>query len=203
MVTSIRSTSVAARAQQDPQFVDLAPRQFLMIDGSGNPNTSPEYRDAVSALYSLAYSLKFALKKRGVEFSVGPLEGLWWTDDMATFDAQRKDEWRWTMMIGQPDEVTPELFEQVVKEVARKKALPALGKVRLAIFSEGHAAQILHIGSYATEGPTVARLHRFIHDHGGSFDGREQKHHEIYISDPSRTAPERLRTIVRQPIAPA
>ncbi len=175
--------------------------QFLAIDGAGDPNTSSEYRDAISALYSVAYALKFALKKSGIDFHVSPLEGLWWADDMVHFSADQKGKWKWTMLIAQPDEVTRERVEQVVQDVARKKSLPALQHVRLITFHEGRCAQILHVGPYAAEGPTIERLHQFIHEHGGEFDGSQQKHHEIYLGDPSRTSPERLKTIIRQPIA--
>ena len=123
--------------------------KFLMIDGTGDPNTSSEYRDAISALYSLAYALKSGLKKSGVEFKVSPLEGLWWADDMAEFSAERKGAWHWTMMIAQPNEVTPEVLEKVVQDLRQKKSLPALQRIRLITFAEGAAAQILHVGPYA------------------------------------------------------
>jgi hypothetical protein len=128
------------------------------------------------------------------------LEGLWWAEDMAEFSIERKADWRWTMMIAQPEAVTPALFQTVLQQVRRKKALPGLERVRLETFAEGLAAQVLHRGPYAAESPTIERLHRFIHTHGAGFDGRHQKHHEIYVSDPTRTPPERLETILRQPV---
>ncbi len=175
--------------------------QFLMIDGAGDPNTAPEYAAAIQALYSVAYTAKFTLKKtRGIDYPVMPLEGLWWAEDMTLFGVDGKDDWQWTMMIMQPDDVTPEVIEAARHEAARKKENPSLAQLRLAPFHEGLAAQILYVGPYASEGPTIAALHAFIKEHGYSLTG---KHHEIYLGDPRRTAPERLRTIIRQPIRAA
>jgi hypothetical protein len=188
-----------ASAKQ-PVIVDVPPMQFLMIDGAGDPNTSQAYHAALEALYALAYTLKFALKKTAeLNYRVAPLEGLWWSDAMADFTTANKDAWQWTMLIAQPSIVTPDLVEQARAEVQRKKAPPALAQVRLATFHEGLAAQILHIGPYATEAPTIQRLHAFIHAQGGTFDGLRQKHHEIYLGDPRRAAPEKLKTVIRQP----
>jgi hypothetical protein len=190
------------KAGTDPRFVEMPAMTFLMIDGAGDPNTTAAYPDAVAAPYALAYALKFALKKSaGLDYRVAPLEGLWWADDMAAFSMERKGDWWWTLMITQPPAVTRALVDAVREEVRRKKVLPALGRVRLASFAEGRAAQVLHRGPYAAEGPAIERLHRFIRERGETFDGRRQKHHEIYLSDPTRAAPERLRTILRQPVA--
>jgi hypothetical protein len=181
-------------------LVEVPRLNFLMIDGTGNPNTAPAYTQAVEALYSLSYALKFMLKKapESLDYTVAPLEGLWWTDNMADFSVDNKDIWKWTMMIMQPESVTPQLFEQALEQTARKKDLPALNKVRLESFEEGLAAQIMHLGPYADEGPTIARLHAFIQENGYQLSG---KHHEIYLSDPRRSAPEKMRTIIRQPAA--
>lgn len=185
-------------------LVDVPPMLFLMMDGSGDPNTSPEYGQAIEALYGLSYTVKFLLKRvLGGDYTVMPLEGLWWTPDMESFSAARKSDWLWTAMIAQPPALTAELFERVRAEASQKKLLPALGRVRLVEFHEGLCAQIMHIGPYAAEEPTIARLHNFIHTHGFTFGGRTQKHHEIYLSDPRRTAREKMKTIVRQPITPA
>jgi hypothetical protein len=171
---------------------------FVMIDGKGDPNTSQEYADAIQALYSLSYTLKFAIKKElGRQYVVGPLEGLWWMDDMADFE-RRKGDWLWTAMISQPDEVTPERFDLAAQEAGRKKELPALTLARLERFREGPCAQIMHVGPFSAEGPTIAALHAFISEQGGTFDGVRQKHHEIYLSDPRRSAPDKLKTIIRQ-----
>jgi hypothetical protein len=170
-----------------------------MIDGHGDPNRSPRYQTAVQALYAVSYRLKFAIKRAGgPDYMVAPLEGLWWTQDMASFSVEDKSDWDWAMMIMQPTEATPELVEQTVREVAQKKQLPAAAELRLQRYPEGASAQILHLGPYADEGPTIARLHAFIHEQGYQLRGR---HHEIYLADPRRTAPERLKTIIRQPVS--
>jgi len=178
-------------------LVDVPPLNFLMIDGHGNPNTSPDYTAALEALYSLAYTIKFALKPKGIDFVVGPSEGLWWMEDMRQFSQENKDRWDWTMMIVQPEEVTQEVFEDAKIQVAKKKDLPALPGMRLETYHEGLSAQILYYGSYSDEGPTIARMHAFIHESGYELRG---KHHEIYLGDPRRTAPEKLKTVIRQPI---
>jgi hypothetical protein len=180
-------------------FVDVPVMNFLMIDGHGDPNTSQSYKDAVEALYAVSYALKFDLKKQGLDYKVGPLEGLWWSEDMGKFSLDKKGDWLWTMMIAQPDEVTPEKLSEIITLVRQKKTLPALDKIRLAKMKEGNAAQIMHLGPYSSEGPTIQKLHDWIFKHGYHFDGREQKHHEIYFGDPRRMAPENLKTILRQP----
>lgn len=178
--------------------VDVPPMNFLTIDGAGNPNTAAEYKQAVEALYSLAYTLKFAIKKtQQTDYGVMPLEGLWWVPDMATFSTERKDDWLWTMMILQPDFITPEQVEDARAAAAKKKDLPALPKVRFESFHEGLAVQILHVGPYSAEGPTLAGMHTFIRRNGWELHG---KHHEIYLSDPARTVPDKLKTVLRQPV---
>jgi hypothetical protein len=192
------------RARRTPALIEVPGLSFLMIDGHGDPNHSQRYQQAVQALYAVSYAIKFALKKHlGLTDRVGPLEGLWWAQDMTEFSVQRKGDWDWTMMIRQPAGVTPELAEQTAQQVAAAKQLPAAREVRLERFTEGPAAQVLHLGPYSAEAPTVAALHAFIHAQGRSFDGRRHKHHEIYLGDPRRTAPERLRTIIRQPVSHA
>ncbi|HEY1388000.1 MAG TPA: GyrI-like domain-containing protein [Ktedonobacterales bacterium] len=190
-----------APSAKEANMVTAPAMSFLMIDGAGDPNTSPDYQQALETLYGVAYPLKFLLKReQSLDYVVMPLEGLWWTPDMADFTAANKAAWLWTMMIMQPDEVTPELFARAVAQARRKNDTPALGKLRLEQFDEGLAAQIMYLGPYAAEGPTITRLHQFIQDHGYTFDGLRQKHHEIYLSDPRRTAPEKLKTIIRQPV---
>lgn len=189
------------KAPESPELVTVPPLTFLMIDGRGDPNTAAEYQDAVAALYALSYALKFALKKtRGLAYRVGPLEGLWWSDDMAEFSVERKDDWNWTMMIGQPDAVTADWFDRIRQDVGRKKALATLPHARLQRFDEGLSAQVLHVGPFSAEGPTITLLHEFISSQGY---GMRQKHHEIYLSDPRRTAPEKWKTIIRQPVVAA
>lgn len=190
------------RATREPQLVQVPRMTFLMVDGTGDPNTSAAFKDAVAALYSLSYTLKFALKaQQGLNYRVSPLEALWWAEDMREFSVTRKADWQWTAMIAQPDAVTLEQFADALIEVRRKKGLPGLDRVRLEPFEEGPAAQVLHLGPYAEEGPTIEKLHRFIREHGYMFDGAVQKHHEIYLGDPRRAAPEKLKTIIRQPVA--
>lgn len=189
------------RATTKPQLVQVPALRFLCLDGHGDPNTSQAYAAAVQALYSVSYAAKFAVKKAGgPEFKVSPLEGLWWAADMSTFLTGDKSEWDWTMMIRQPDAVTGDLVTRLADEVAANKSMPVAKELRLISFEEGAAAQVLHVGPYDTEGPTIARLHEFIQAQGFTLDGR---HHEIYLGDPRRSAPERLRTIIRQPYAAA
>jgi hypothetical protein len=179
-------------------IVEVPPMNFIMIDGQGNPNTSAEYAASLQALYSAVYTLKFMIKKELlVDYPVMASEGLWWMDDMREFSLARKDDWKWTMMIMQPEVVTPQLFAHAVDEAMKKKGQPALLKLRLECYHEGLAAQIMYFGPYADEGPTISRLHQFIEESGHI---RYGKHHEIYMSDPRRTAPEKLRTVIRQPM---
>lgn len=178
--------------------VDVPCMNFLMVDGSGDPNRTPAYVEAIEALYAIAYALKFKVKKGPLEvdYAVMPLEGLWWVDDMRLFSAEQKEAWQWTMMIAQPAFVTAQLFAETVSEVKQKKALPALSKIKFEPYHEGLATQIMYIGPFADEGPTIAKLHAYIGENGHTLQG---KHHEIYLSDPRKTAPEKLKTIIRQP----
>lgn len=173
--------------------------KFLMVDGQGDPNSAPEYIDAIQTLYPVAYRTKFFCKAElGKDFAVMPLEGLWWADDMENFAAD-KSKWSWTMMIMQPDFVTADIIDEVVAEVRDKKNPASIGKIRLEEYEEGSAAQVMYVGSYSDEGPTIENLHEFIAENGGVFDGHDQKHHEIYLGDPRRTDPAKLKTIIRQP----
>ncbi|MEP7239847.1 MAG: GyrI-like domain-containing protein [Devosia sp.] len=178
--------------------VDVPRLSFLMLDGAGDPNTSAEYAAAIGALYSVAYTLKFTIKKspHPVDYAVMPLEGLWWARDMTAFTGASKDRWQWTTMILQPDLVTGELFETARAEAARKKPNHALALLRFESFAEGRSAQLMHLGPYAAETENIRKLHAFIAEQGGTLAG---KHHEIYLSDPRRSAPEKLKTIIRQP----
>ena len=183
--------------KKKPTIVDVPEMSFLMIDGHGDPNTSQEYQEAMEALYGMAYTTKFASKALGKDFVVPPLEGLWWMADMSDFAAANKDQWDWTMMVVQPDWVTGGLVEQAREELALRKNPPALSRVRLEHYHEGLSVQIMYVGPYADEDATIARMHEHVHAEGYELAG---KHHEIYLSDPRRTAPERLRTVIRQPI---
>ena len=171
-----------------------------MIDGHGDPNTSDEYRRALETLYPVAYALKFLSKKElDRDYVVMPLEALWWADDMDAFTAARdKSQWDWTVMIVTPDWLSDEHFEAARDTVRRKGGAPALDALRLEALDEGLAVQTLHLGPYDDEGPVLDAMHHdFIPAHSLRMTGR---HHEIYLSDARRTAPEKLRTILRQPV---
>jgi hypothetical protein len=175
---------------------------FLMVDGEGDPGKSEAFTQAVEALFSLSFTIKFACKKSGrPDYAVMPLEGLWWADDMTAFTAEprggRRDEWKWTLMIRQPGFITRELVQEAREELRGKKKLPAMGKVRLKSFTEGLSAQLLHVGPFEQEGPEIARIHAEIAARGKKPRG---KHHEIYLSDMRRTAPGKWKTILRQPM---
>jgi hypothetical protein len=190
-----------APSSRDFVLVDVPPLSFLMVDGAGDPDTAPAYRHAVEALYAASYALKFASRRElGRDHVVCPLEGLWWAEDPSVFGRRAKDEWRWTMMIMQPGWMTADMVAQSLATTAASKDLPALPLLRFETYDEGRAVQILHVGPYDAETPVLARLHQeYLPSHGLDFNGR---HHEVYLSDPRRTAPERLRTILRQPVRP-
>ncbi len=179
--------------------VDVPTMKYLMVDGTGDPNTSPAYAKAVEALFAVSYAIKFIVKKgpAGIDYGVMPLEGLWWANNRSTFTTKNKSNWKWTMMIMQPDFVTCALIDRAVEDVRRKKALAALGNVRCAPLTEGTCAQIMHVGPFSAEGPTIQRLHLFIADCGCAPVG---KHHEIYLSDIRKTDPGKWKTIIRQPM---
>lgn len=202
-----KKTLDAYRAKRGEfRIVEVPPMQYLMIDGVGDPNTSPAYSEAVSALFPLAYTLKFASRNElGIDTVVMPLEGLWHASDMESFTTHRdKSAWQWTLMIMVGDHITPSMFADAVESVARKAAkkkerVPALGAVRLETLDEGTSVQTLHVGPFDDEGPVLDDLHhRFIPEHGLTMSGL---HHEIYLSDLRRTDPAKLRTILRQPVS--
>lgn len=185
------------RARKAPEIVEIPARRYLMIDGAGDPNTAAEYRQAVETLYPLAYGLRAAVKKAsGDAYVVLPLEALWWAEDMADFTTRNKSNWLWTAMIGLPDAVTDAMVKETVPAVIEKKRLAAGERVRVERFAEGTVGQVLHVGPYSAEGPTIAALHSFIEERGYVLSG---KHHEIYLSDPRKADPAKLRTILRQP----
>ena len=179
--------------------VDVPCMSFLMVDGEGNPNTATSYGDAVEALYSVSYALKSASKRElGQDYVVAPLEGLWSATDPSAFGRRAKDEWRWTMMILQPRWIAPEMVDKAIETVQTKKGRPALPLLRFSEHEEGKAVQILHIGSYDEEAPTLNRLHQeYMPAHGYDFNGR---HHEIYLGDHRKTEASKLKTILRQPV---
>ncbi len=177
--------------------VNVPTMNFLMIDGEGGPDTE-DYSNAVEALFMVSYSLKFAVKKGGmdIDYSVMPLEGLWWADDMDSFHANYKSAWKWTMMMMQPEFVTRAMVEDAISSVETKKNPPALPLMRFQSFDEGQCAQILHIGPFSEEGPTIARIHEYIKQKS-ELRGR---HHEIYLSDIRRADPAKWKTVIRQPM---
>ncbi|MCD9154455.1 GyrI-like domain-containing protein [Aeromicrobium duanguangcaii] len=185
------------------EVVTVPPMTYLMVDGEGDPNRAPRYQDALGTLYPTAYALKFLSKTElDRDYVVPPLEGLWWSDDFATFTSQRdKSRWSWTMMILVPDWITDYHLDRARSSVTAKGGAPLLDEMRLESLDEGRCVQTLHVGSYDDEGPVLAAMHdEFIPAHGLRMTGR---HHEIYLGDPRRTAPERLRTILRQPVEAA
>ncbi|MCC6613080.1 MAG: GyrI-like domain-containing protein [Anaerolineae bacterium] len=186
---------------KDFSVVEVPPLRFLMIDGAGDPNTSPAYTDAVSALFGVANAIKFAVKKAGLlDYAVMPLEGLWWAEDMTQFSTDDKSNWLWTVMVAQPEVVSEAHVEAALAAVKRKAPSPALDRVRFEIFHEGLSVQIMHIGPFTAEGPTIARLHgEFMPAHGYVEAGQ---HHEIYLTDVRRAAPEKWKTVLRQPVRP-
>lgn len=184
---------------KDFVVVEVPRMNFLMIDGQGNPVDAGEYGEAVAALYGVAYKLKFMSKQElGRDYVVPPLEGLWWAQDMSAFVRDDRENWLWTMMIMTPDWITAEMVEEACQAVEKAKHPPALSKIRFGPFEEGLSVQIMHIGPYLDEAPIIARLHNeFLPENGLVENGH---HHEIYLSDPRKVAPERLKTVLRQPV---
>ena len=182
------------------EIVEVPKMNFLMVDGEGDPNKAKSFSDAIEALYPVSYTLKFMVKKgeMGIDYGVMPLEGLWWADDMSAFTSGNKDAWKWTVMIMQPEFITPKMVEAAIGEVEKRKNPVALPLVRFETFHEGKCAQIMHIGPFSEEGPTIEKVHQFIEEQGSQ---RVGKHHEIYLSDIRRAAPEKWKTIVRQPMS--
>lgn len=182
-------------------MVDVPEMQFLMFDGMGSPGDSKEYQDALAALYPIAFKTKFLSKAKGKDYVVPPLEGLWWADNMDDFVEGDREKWKWTMMIMQPDWITQDMITEAINTTKEKKPelRDFLSKLRLEKFKEGKAAQIMHIGPYSEEGPTVQKVHDFIQKEGGKFDGHKNKHHEIYLSDPRKANPATMKTVIRQP----
>lgn len=204
MKTDVKKTLDSYRARQGEfRIVDVPPLGYLMVDGHGDPNTSEEYREAIAALYPVAYALKFASKQDlGRDYVVPPLEALWWASSMDLFTTARdKSRWEWTAMIMVPDWIGGDLVAAAVARVAGKVSSATLDRLRLDTLDEGRCVQTLHVGPYDAEGEVLAAMHHeFIPAAGLRMTGR---HHEIYLSDPRRVEPARLRTILRQPVATA
>ena len=187
------------RAGDAPTRLTVPPLRLLMVDGAGDPNTTPGYGDAVGTLYAVSYGVRGMVKQSGgLPWTVMPLEGLWWAEDMAIFSTDDRSGWLWTMMIAQPDVVTAEMVASALTAAKAKGRAPSADLLRLEVYDEGDAVQVMHHGPYADEGPTIAALHRAVTDLGLALRG---KHHEIYLNDPRRVAPAAMRTILRQPVA--
>jgi len=186
------------------ETVDVPNFNFAMIDGGiepgQTPETSQEFQNAMGALYGASFTLKFMSKlrkKNPIDYTVMALEGLWWTDS-GEFDFKKKEQWRWTMMIMQPQHITKEMFQEALQQVRKKRDNPALSRIRLESFHEGLSMQIMHVGPYSEEPRTIEKMYGFARENGYALRG---KHHEIYLGDPRRAKPEKLRTILRHPIA--
>ncbi len=186
---------------QEPVIVEVPEMQFLIIDGMGSPGDSKEYQDALAVLYPVSFRTKFISKDKGKDYVVPPLEGLWWAEDMNDFTEGNRDKWKWTMMIRQPDWINPDMIKEAMAITKEKKPelSKLLPKLRLEKYKEGKAAQIMHIGPYSEEGPTIQKVHDLIKKEGGKFDGLKAKHHEIYLSDPRKANPATMKTVIRQP----
>lgn len=183
---------------EQPEVIDVPSMQYLMIDGKGSP-AAADFEHAIQAMYGVFFTIKFGRRKAGMgpDYSGAPLEGLWWMGDNTSFDVTKKDQWQWTLMLWQPDFITPKDLIAAVTQLKVKKPNPMLDKIRLETIDEGLAVQVMHIGPYSEEGPTVERLHAFAKEQGLVLTG---KHHEIYMGDPRRAKPEKLKTILRQPV---
>ncbi|MBG6084759.1 GyrI-like domain-containing protein [Zhihengliuella flava] len=189
--------------------LEVPAMRYLMLDGHGDPNTSPLYAASLAALYPTGYAVKFASKEElGRDYVVPPLEGLWWADSMDSFTTARdKSAWKWTLLLMVPEWIDHDLVNAAAARARTRAAakrgmvqaaLERMGEIRLETLTEGDCVQTLHVGPYDDEAATLARLHHeFIPDQGLRMTGR---HHEVYLSDPRRVPPERLRTILRQPV---
>ena len=204
--TASRTTHLSEYAQllkapARPQLVTVPAVKVLAIDGRGAPEKSREFQDAIGALFSMSYTARFAFKNRSFfrEYHVTPLEGLWWsTKRDAKWEELAYDEWRWTLFIAQPDFLNDSLCEEIIEALEKRNRLtPAVKRVRFEVFNEGRAVQMMHVGPYAAEAPTIKAIHEFIEAEGMQATG---KHHEIYLGDPRRAKPENLKTILRQPV---
>ncbi|MFW9781567.1 MAG: GyrI-like domain-containing protein [Candidatus Heimdallarchaeota archaeon] len=186
---------------KEPVLIHVPEMQFIMIEGKGSPGDSQQYSDAIGTLYPIAYKLKFLSKGKSKDYVVPPLEGLWWADDMKDFIEGNRDKWKWTMMIMTPKWVTSRMYEEAKRFALAKKSelKESITKVRLEKYHEGKSAQIMHIGPYSEEHHTIMKLHNYIKEQGGNFDGYKHKHHEIYLSDPRKANPATMKTIIRQP----
>ena len=192
---------VLYRATRDPALVEVPPFDFVIIEGKGDPRTSGDFEAAIGALYAFSYPVVIPMKKAGrVDLKVGPLEGLWWAEEMGVFDPANEDRsaWCWSLMIRQPADIPGDVLDNAVAMMTKKVGIAVAARVRLEPFDEGRCAQLMHIGPYSEEGPNIARLHQFVAAQGLKLRGH---HHEIYLSDPRRGVPAKMRTILRHPVS--
>ena len=183
-----------------PVIIKIPEMMFFMIDGIGDPNTAQEYKDAVETLYNISYALKMKVIKKETpskDYVVPPLEGLWYMPKMEKWSMEDKTKWEWTMMIRIPDFVKDSQIKKAMKIVKETKNPPSFSKLRYELYNEGICVQIMYLGAYDEEPPTIKKIHQFAEKNGYNLNGH---HHEIYLSDPRRVEPERLKTILRQPI---
>ncbi len=183
--------------EKEPVFVDVPEQKIISFTGTGDPYATADFKKAIEMLFEVAHRIMFACQKMGNDFSVMPLEGLWWTDGMKPLSALNKDVWKWELFIVQPDFVTKEIFDDAVKQTALTNKHAALNSLEFKTLNEGRSVQILRIGHFNNEAPTNAAIDDFIDSHGCRLNG---KHHEIYLSDARKIAPEKLQTIIRQPV---
>jgi hypothetical protein len=190
--------------KQKPALIEVPPMNFIMVNGKGDPQQE-EYQNAIAILYALTFTIKMS-KMSGsqpagyFEYVVPPLEGLWWCED-GGFDFEKRDSWCWTSMIRQPEFVTNEVFEWAVEECKKKKPQLDISQARFEPFTEGLCVQMMHIGPYADEPKSIKMIKDFIEESGlADATGIERKHHEIYLSDPRKTAPDKLKTVLRHPV---
>lgn len=197
------------KAKTEPAIINVPKMLFVMVDGKGAPEGSAgantEFQEAMQALFGVVYTIKFWDKKHSApagyaKFTMAPLEGIWWMEGTGGFDMARPDDWRWTVMLRLPEFVTPAYFKQVVDELIEKKQSDVYKKARLEYMQEGECVQLMHIGPYDQEQPNIEKMHAFAKEQGYELRGR---HHELYFGDPRRTSPEKLKTILRQPVQTA
>ena len=183
-------------AKTTPEIVEIEEGKFLTIEGKGAPG-GDEFQAKVGALYSLAYGIKMLMKREGKDFTVAKLEGLWWVDSDKPYTEVPREEWRWKLLIRQPESVTSEIVEKARQEVIKKKEMELVNEVKFEKMKEGKCVQILHIGPYSTESESIAKMEKLMKEKGLAYNGL---HHEIYLSDPRKVAPEKMKTILRQPV---
>lgn len=207
MIDFMKQDKALYLPKTEPEIIHIPKMKFIMVDGKGQPEGGPpehntEFQNAFSALYGIAYSIKMSYKKgdepAGYQnFKVAPPEGLWWMEDGKAFDMKRPEEWRWTLMLRMPEFVTPEVVAGYAEQLNQKKKTSIYSNVRLEEYEEGDVVQLMHIGPYDQEGPNIEKMLDYAKEKGYQLRG---KHHELYYGDPRRTAPERLKTVLRQPV---